>query len=1170
MARPSQTAPRASSTRPADPADRTVAESPGDTPELVKRVLSHPRDENRWAPLRDPAHQRAAWDLLVQAFRDPANRRKEHGIIWADAADDILAAIVGIYGPRASGLVIEATSSPDPDVRAMAVKLVGDPLKFQTPESRKAIVAALKDSSYRVVENALYTLTEVPDPHSGPALLELLDHSPQWTGPEFDRPRRPISDAIIEALGKTGFPGAIGRLRDLTRSSSAIVRAEAAAALAGCAKGLKGSDRSAVIDVFAEMLHDPNVDVCASAARGLADLHEPRGVPALMFQLVRDSGANDDQVPSVDYPLQPTLVSLTNLTGEDLTAAVGPSPWGPDGNGSGRSVSNDGVRNWVARIKHNLEARGFTTTGFPHLPDRLTEPEKVMLSRAFTRWLVDPRGAKMIEFNYSERTAWGDTRERPITGWLFPAGGARRPRVLMADGEELPVPTRYNVIDFADQQSEQVRAALAGKKIWARATDAAWLYRLDHEELAAKILWLARGQDDDSEINVDQPGEDGAWRAFAGAVHAYLVSEDAEALTDAERLTKFYPDYVNRFGPGAALLGELRRRRAEGSFREGAHPPAKAPTTFPPGFNDWAVERRVSQLIHDLQDVNVRQRGQPGGVDLTEDPRVQRLIAIGDPAVPALIDCIANDRRLTRSIHFWRDFAQSRGIIAVREAALVAVESILGTTVFEPVTTGDDFTGRGEDEAQATARHLRAYWQRYGGLPYDRRMMKILTDPSARPEALREAAWNLANFGGERRIGTMVWTTRQRVRPGPSPVVGKFTNPTVAQAILAARDRDIAALGTASSDRSSSPNREIERVDEGYAEDLVVLGDRGIVPELVRRCIAAPSLREERLWALVGSRLGDDRPMRALAAAFEAGRIPLPANDRDTEYLLEQPGNHELGKLIEWLESANTDYCERALAALGIPTHPYAAAALSCAMYALEHPDSDSQQIWLGRPYYVQLLAPMLQDRSRERGIWNIDGEHAVLRDGAAEISSVPLPTPGDRGGSAIQSSAPARRCDSAALYLSQCLVGVPAYHPLLADADARLDTLRDYVSRFGATLRPLRYDEMRAAGFDENRPISVPLFIPNLFIGPRAVTAGDVADGRAIFSSGVGAVPIPGLRLPAVGSFHGGRERVLVVQAERDATGSVRYGVISRHEVRTVTAGEVSKLKPVGEMAGQ
>ena len=160
------------------------------------------------------------------------------------------------------------------------------------------------------------------------------------------------------------------------------------------------------------------------------------------------------------------------------------------------------------------------------------------------------------------------------------------------------------------------------------------------------------------------------------------------------------------------------------------------------------------------------------------DRRVAALIEIGDPAVPALIDAVEKDGRLTRSVHFWRDFSRDRTVLSVREAALTAVMSILKVRVFEPASTGDNFTARGEDTAVKTAQRLREYWKTYGGLPFDERMMKTLADPKADFEAVREAAHNLGSLGEKRTLTTTVfsdWFGTPAKRPNPA--VAKFTKP---------------------------------------------------------------------------------------------------------------------------------------------------------------------------------------------------------------------------------------------------------------------------------------------------------------------------------------------------------------------------------------------------------
>ena len=192
------------------------------------------------------------------------------------------------------------------------------------------------------------------------------------------------------------------------------------------------------------------------------------------------------------------------------------------------------------------------------------------------------------------------------------------------------------------------------------------------------------------------------------------------------------------------------------------------------GFDSWDQNKKIAWLIDSLEEVDARQWGQPGGVPLGMDRRVAALIEIGDPAVPALIDAVEKDGRLTRSVHFSRDFSRDRTVLSVREAALTAVMSILKVRVFEPASTGDNFTARGEDTAVKTAQRLREYWKTYGGLPFDERMMKTLADPKAtsRRSARRPTIWEPgretdADHDGLQRL---VWNACQAAEPGRGQV----------------------------------------------------------------------------------------------------------------------------------------------------------------------------------------------------------------------------------------------------------------------------------------------------------------------------------------------------------------------------------------------------------------
>jgi hypothetical protein len=793
----------------------------------------------------------------------------------------------------------------------------------------------------------------------------------------------------------------------------------------------------------------------------------------------------------------------------------------------------------------------------------LTAEDRKYLDGLMKDFLFDPQGAERVSIKMVVRTVWTDTEVVQVGGWFVPGKGDMPGRVYFTDGASVAAPPAKEMtrIDFAaackaryaaappkkddfdrDEIFNKMRQTALGAVADHDLALAAWLYRLGHEELAARALAAARQGKGDPRTLLRA---DLAWSAFAGMVHAYMVRADEEALAHGQRLLRLYADEVKKqeYHQAAQVVEELKRRQKKGTF--GKEPAGGWPT----GFDTWDAKKKTAYLIDALEEVDALQMSQPGGVDLASDRRVAELIRLGDVAVPDLIDTLEKDERLTRSVHFWRDFARSRTVLSVREAALTALMSILRIRAFEPRSTGDNFTSRGDEAARETAQRLRAYWKTYGGLPFDERMMKMLTDPQAAFEIKREAAVNLATLTWDRRLGTMVWTDSSSpptVRK-PNPALVKFQKPTAAEAILAALDADL-------SKHANINEYQLRHIFETYLRALVELGDQRVAAALARRAGIAANAYERNQWAKAAKALGEPRPLVLFAEDFRAGKLTLSAGQR---------GEEDLQNMIANLSSLDLPEAERALDALTGRKHPYHH--LAVARVLKERVEWSDSNPWFNHAFCLRLLREALEDPTPTGVKYHIAKDLLWRTDQAGQSSAaVPawLADPAARRDEAAE-----RVGDVAAGQLQALVAGLPLYHPLLKDADRRLTEFKAAFDRFAGNYRRASRQELEALQLHR----WTRLFLPDIRPLGRAATADDVKAGKAVFHQG-GKGKVADLQLPAVAILKRDQNmerppQVLIVQAEVGPDGKAMYGVITRADIRMMPAEELTGIKPLAEL---
>jgi hypothetical protein len=346
----------------------------------------------------------------------------------------------------------------------------------------------------------------------------------------------------------------------------------------------------------------------------------------------------------------------------------------------------------------------------------------------------------------------------------------------------------------ADSVSEKVLSPLA----------AAMLLRLGEHALA-RDLWQAwtagmHPHVGDDDVHLRDPylllATTWTWALFDRAVTAHMRGDDPMALASARALRAIGPTieaeadrrgferrdaaHMDFLDQVPALLADQERRAVEEAAGQGA------------GGD------RVVEMIRALELVDARQWGQPGGVDLGQDRRVKALVGVGEPAIEPLLEALEHDTRLTRSVHFGRDFDMHRSILGAHEAAYVALANILQTSFFGADSTADSLSAHGAEGRREVAAAIRAFWQTWRGVPLEERWYRVLADDAAPPERWFEAAGNIVrptNVSVSRGAMAFTTTSSSPAPDGPPTLRGEILRSKTAPSVTALLVRRADELG---------------------------------------------------------------------------------------------------------------------------------------------------------------------------------------------------------------------------------------------------------------------------------------------------------------------------------------------------------------------------------------
>jgi hypothetical protein len=742
-------------------------------------------------------------------------------------------------------------------------------------------------------------------------------------------------------------------------------------------------------------------------------------------------------------------------------------------------------------------------------------------------------------------------------GWLVRGSNGQPDRVYFIDGESMPAPRgKIRPLNFERQCEKRYRSKTLNESLdWGCLiselrgdTDvddlvlAAWLHRRGYDNLAARALAAVRGDEPIHQLRTNL-----ARRAYDSMCAAICHGADDEALMHAERLFRLYPDLIDSGLKSAnAIVADLKRRQKAAHIRS---------ADWPSDFASWNTDKKLAYLIDSLERIAPPKFSEKRREwHITDERPYAELVQLGDAAVPALIGVVERDERLTRSmvwdvqsIHFSSGFRDNRPrqFIEVRAIAQRILFEILGTRSLEPL----QFSESDDDSPSAIAERLRRYWAAYGKLPFDDRLMAILTNPSARPDARQEAADVLVHQSIQQ---FQSWSRPTRDLPARharprSHLIAKYKSPTVAEAVLAALDQELARNSHWSSTESE------------YIGLLANLGDQRVGFELAKRARGAVDLSRRLRLAEAAYQLGFPAPLTNLAREVEAGTLSLglgiEIGNRRREFI-----ESNLSDVLTSLHRSELKEAHDALYALADTAHPFHA--LLYRLLLQEQLHRFRPPGWAFHPFVVPIMSLRLTD-SRSTGVhYYLRGDEIEILEPGQRPRRYPMLGPMDRPDEWVE-HAEERVADVAAEQLSEIVAGIPSPHPLRKNADRILHDINAQLDTYARRLRPMDFVERHRLDM-WRMDLS---FIPDIKPLGRPAADHDVKTGRAVFHL-AGKGQVADQKLPAWLLLKSEAKKEspafgLIVQAEVAPDGKPVYGVIFRHEIRAVRADEVERIEP-------
>lgn len=537
--------------------------------------------------------------------------------------------------------------------------------------------------------------------------------------------------------------------------------------------------------------------------------------------------------------------------------------------------------------------------------DSFSGPFAKALGKLLASGLPDPKGLPYRKISIVTGSCYGINSLVDTKGWMLPPGKNGTLFAIAWNGLVYPVVKSDGDADFDKSVAELIRPGKRrfgpfgwddgeGEEVLPSSVDllhGLYLTRLGKVKAAEALL---KRRDDPPKDFTPAVADDWAWNLYDRAVAAHSRGDAKLALASLRELERIKPSLIKLFpepkdgeaGP-LSWASQFNELKSECERRIKEH---KLGRLDEKAF--VATGPDVPTLIDTLDRIYVMQGGQPADVMLDESPVVTALVAKDGAAVEPLLKCLAEDTRMTQSVHFWRDFAHDRTVLGVHEAAIFALQGILHAEYFSLGSTGDSFTAHGDNGRKAAAAKIRTEWEKYHKATGPERSFQILSDNTATRSMWLFAADSLVFDRDKPARDERLEVLRERKNPSVSDllekrIVDSMTAKDEESAAATARCRLLICLLRWEPERGRAAIK--RQTDDWIANDKWKTEIAALKSFIIEAAVDAPDvlrLFETMAWTLKPSEY-DDFPTGETITSVFAKSADSPLMKRSREGLWE-------------------------------------------------------------------------------------------------------------------------------------------------------------------------------------------------------------------------------------------------------------------------------------------